>query len=207
MGRSIKLGNNMSLYPILKDGKINLKQVSTVSKDDHVIIYRGGEPVTCQIQQIRGTGWAFYDDSEYTELSPLNINNDTAQITIDGLGAFTERRYLPYGVQDLWVNDKIDPENIGDTYSFRLDLTAKAGSNEDKFRVYVDIGDGGVVEILSQTFEINKNIGQTEDFSYSVPLFTLATFNVNNGKIMIEMDDDIDFYNMGIFVQRIHKEA
>lgn len=197
----------MSLYPTLKDGKINLKHVDSVSYDDEVIVYQDGEPVTCQIQQIRATGWAFYDDSEYTEASPLNVNNDVSQVTIDSLGSFTERRYLPYGVHDLWVNDKIDPENIGDTYSFRLDLTAKAGSNADKFRLYVDIGDGGVVEILSQTFEINKNTGQTEDFSYSVPIFTLGTFNANNGKIMIETDNDIDFYNMGIFIQRIHKEV
>lgn len=46
-----------------------------------------------------------------------------------------------------------------------------------------------------------------EYFSYSVPIFSLATFNANNGKIMITTDDDIDFYNFGLFIQRTHKEA
>lgn len=172
--------------------------------DENQLYYFNGTENRLIIDYRKAQGWAFYDDSTYTSGSPLNVNNTRAQVSIDGLGSFTEKRFLPTDTSDFWdtTNDEITPENVGDAYEVRLDFTAVAGSNADKFDIELDIGDGSSVIILDQTFEMNKGQGNIEVFAWNAPIFTLETFVANGGKFYINTTDDIDFYNFGLFIKR-----
>ena len=188
---------------ILKDGRKTLRQLSSLLSNNECIVFKDGWPRIVSVRQVRGTGWMYYVDTAHTSGTPLNVNNESKQITINGLGAATQKKYRPCGVQELWNNNKITPENIGDSYVVRLDFMALAGSNSDQFDIFLDIG----FEVLRKTFEINKNTGQTESFSFDTDVFTLSTFVSNGGTLSIETSNDIDFYDFTLLIKRDHKEA
>lgn len=151
-------------------------------------------------------GWAFYDDSTYTSSNKLRANNAKVQVTIDEAGSSNITDYLPEGVT-FFANDKITPENIGDTYGVRFDFIAEASSPNDKFDIVVDIG-GSNPEIYRQTVELLKASGVAEKFGITINLFSLNTFVTNGGEIYLDTSvsgDDVSFYNLGLFITRISK--
>lgn len=149
-------------------------------------------------------GWAFYDDSEYTEVSPLNVNNASVQLTIDEQGSSNLTGYLPNNTS-FFSNDKITPENVGDTYALRLDFKAKGSTPSDKFDVFIDIGGSNPI-IFDQSVEINKGSGVEQRYNLSIVVFSLNTFVANGGAIYLdttETGDNIDFYDFGLLITRV----
>ena len=150
------------------------------------------------------SGWAFYDDSEYTSSSPLNANNESVLMTIDEQGSSNLTGYLPTDTV-FYANDKITPENVGDTYALRLDFKAKGSSPADKFDVYIDIGGSNPI-IFDQSVEINKGSGVEQRYNLSIVIFSLNTFVANGGAIYFDTSqsgDNIDFYDFGLLITRV----
>ena len=150
-------------------------------------------------------GWGSYVDSQYTSGSPLNSSNAKTQITIDGLGSGSNTDYLPTGVTDLWstVDNKITPAAEGDAYDLRLDFTAEPTASTDFAEVTIDIGGAGTIPVATRTVTFAKT-GATS-FSIGFPIYCLATFLANGGKIYFDTSvsgDTIDIYDISLLIKR-----
>jgi hypothetical protein len=149
-------------------------------------------------------GWAYYQDSQYTSASPLNINSTTTQITINGLGASTNTAFLPAGVSFFnTTTSEITPESVGDTFVLRFDFKLKSSSNNANFDVLVDIGSAS--PSFSQTFTVTKGINTEQRYGVVIHLYCLNTFLANGGQIKMATTNSINFYDMGLLISRIHK--
>jgi len=159
------------------------------------------------VAQLRAKiGWAIYEDSQYTSVSPLASSNANTQLTINGLGAGTTTTYLPTGVTELWntTSNKIVADELGDAYDVRLDFKANPSNASDYAEIVFDIGDGGgPVPVVSRTITFAKT--SATSFSIGFPIAALATFMTNGCKIYIDTSgsgDAVDIYDISLFIKR-----
>lgn len=152
-----------------------------------------------------GPGWAYYADAEYTSGSPLSIlANTRTQITVDGLGATTETDYLETVPETVWDNAAIWPSATGEAYLLRIGLTIvpqEVTSNEYA-SLQLDIGGGSQIVIAEKRLALQKGLGNAHLFSEALPIFCLATFNANGGRLYIEPTLDVQLYGASLFIQR-----
>ena len=154
------------------------------------------------------TGWATYSDSTYTSGSALTSNNAKTQITIDGLGSGSNSTYLPEGVTQLWdsTTNKIIADQVGDAYDIRLDFKADPSTASDYAEFILDIGDGAPdIPIVTRTVTFAKT--GASSISIGFPIFSLATFIANGGKLYFDTSgsgDNIDIYDITLFIKRDH---
>ena len=153
-------------------------------------------------------GWAFYRDNQYTELSPLISNDEIIYLTNNGLGATTEKSYLP-DTGELWdaTNNKIIASGVGDAFVMRIDFKAKAQKNFSYFSIGIDIGDGSPIVIVEKTLSMVKGINVEETFSETFLGFSLNTFDANGGKVFIDTVADsanISIYDIGINIAKVY---
>lgn len=152
-------------------------------------------------------GWAYYDDSQYTSGSPLNINNTTTQITINGLGSSTETSFLPLGASFFDTStSKITPETLGESYLLRFDYKAISATNNVQFNLQINIGGMSTVLVYDQTLSIIKGINTEQRYSIAIPIYCLSTFLANGGVIQIQTVNNINFYDFGLFIGRTFKQ-
>lgn len=158
---------------------------------------------------IQESAWAFYDDSTYTVGSPLVVDGARTQVTIDGLGAFTEKRFLPADTTDFWSNNRIWPGEAGEAYNLRLDFTAKIADANGWMDVELDIGDGSpIIVIVDTTAVFPKGNNAYHPFSIALPIFCLETFVANGGALYFNTEESVDtvtIYNIGLLIQRVNK--
>lgn len=150
-------------------------------------------------------GWAYYKDATYTSGSPLTLGNGVrTQLTIDGAFGTTNKDYLPDGVADFWdtTENKIIPEKLGDSYDLRLDVKVDVPTNTEDITVQLDIGSGAEVNIVERTFSFAES-GDGQRLLIGFPIFCLATFIANGGKIYLTASAaGFDIYEAAIFIKR-----
>jgi hypothetical protein len=160
------------------------------------------------LMRVAKMGWEYCVDSTYTSGSPLALSNDRVLLPCDGLGATSENGYLPSGVSELWNTtlNKVVSANIGNAFEIRIQFTVLPGGvNDEWFDIEFDIGDGAPdIVIASRTITAPKG---TSAFvaSVAVPLFSLATFVTNGGKIYINTTgsgDSFDIYDISIMIKQ-----
>lgn len=195
----------------------SIEIVNTSSEVD--VIARGPvilEPATFNVAALNGisypdfapaqttSGWAIYDDSQYTIDNQLSIvGGARTLVTIDALGSETNKTQLPIGVSDFWnaTTNKIMPINVGDSYDLRLDFVADPQSNTESVRVELDIGDGNPsIVIVALTAGFPESAPQ--DVAVSFPFFSLETFVANGGSIYITPSSNFTFYDFSVFIKR-----
>lgn len=151
-------------------------------------------------------GWGYYSDSVLTNLT---ISTTLTQLTINSLGSNTNTDYLPKeirGVSDLWTANKITLPNIGDAFDIRLDLEiiSKTGS-PTRLDLYLDIGSGTPIYVVSRLIGLSKI--PPYKVSLGFPGFSLATFNANGGRLMLQTDTgSLDLGIRGIMMKRDFSE-
>lgn len=152
------------------------------------------------------TGWAIYNDSQYTQASPLVINEGvTTKITING--ATSIKNQLPNDVSDWWnsTTNKITPSLAGDSYIVNLRFTATSSSNTGLADVEVDIG-GTLNVIDGSTVSLRKGTGNTQRVSLKFDLYAASTFISNGGEIKLRsIDGNTSIYNISVKITRVHK--
>ena len=146
------------------------------------------------------TGWGFYADSTYTDVSPLVINNDKIQITCDGLDGATNTTELPTRLSNIWntTTNVIDAKDAGDSFALRFAFKATAPQN-GYFDIGLDIGADIIsspIVVASETKIHPKGAGVVSTYSFDVPIFTLSTFVANGGKLFIDTRDDAIIVNV-----------
>ena len=136
-------------------------------------------------------GFVFLQDSQYTNSNRLSVNNARVQLTNDGLGANTSILYAPQGMDSLWVNNELVPPYQGFYFNGRVDFQCETGGVTDYMDIQVDIGTpGSPINILTRTQMFAKT--GVNSISIGVPIFCLATFVANNGKIYFDTSDSGD---------------
>lgn len=152
------------------------------------------------------TGWASYEDAQYTSLSPLAVTSGVrTKLTIDALKATTETSYRPKASQ-LWNTgtNKITPYTVGDCYQLRLRFKAKPSTIDKIITLELDVG-GALGVILSHTQRFTKGTAE-QDMVLDVSTYALSTFVSNGGSIYITTTTDADVYDIGLFITRTHGE-
>ena len=144
----------------------------------------------------------FLQDSQYTTSNRLSVNNARVQLTNDGLGANTSILYAPQGMDSLWVNNELVPPYQGFYFNGRVDFQCETGGVTDYMDIQVDIGTpGSPINILTRTQMFTKT--GVNSISIGVPIFCLATFVANNGKIYFDTSgsgDNIEIWGIQLYI-------
>ncbi len=151
-------------------------------------------------------GWINVADGQYTSGSPLAIASGVkTQITIDGLGAATNRAFADGLHVDVWSDNRFKPAAVGETYQFRLTCTVvQATSGTGHYVTFdADIGtDETPFLAASQSVPLIKGQGNPTLVTIAAPFFTLDTFGRNGCRLFLTPSVDITAYGFAIFLQR-----
>lgn len=185
------------------------KGASTAAAGEIYVADGGGSGVwTPQTSLDSFTGWARYDDSQYTSASPLALSAGVrTKLTIDGvLQTIEDQLPLDAAGASLWdtTTSKITPIQEDDAYESRLAFDVDpSGSGNTYIDIEIDVG-GGVGTILTRTIALAKG-GSPQQAVWSVPLFVGSTFITNGAEIYVTGGVNMDIYDITISLFRIHK--
>jgi hypothetical protein len=157
-------------------------------------------------------GWAVYFDDQYTEGSPLVIDDTRTNLMINGQGAATITTYLPNAVTILWDtnNNEIVSSAIGNAYNVRVQFKAKAAVGATFFDIEFDIGNGAGPVIASRTLGAPKASGVEIQYSVGLPIYSMETFVANGCGVYLDSTPDsatISVYDLQIHIQQIFHEG
>lgn len=152
-----------------------------------------------------GPGWVYVSDSVHTTGSRQAITAGTrTQITIDGLGSDTELSYIDTLPTDIWGSNAINANTVGDAFSTRFQVTfVPTVVAEGYVDIELDIGTGGSpIVILKRTQLLTKGNGIEQPFNAGLPIFTLATFVANGGRLYVTPSINISMFGKALFLNR-----
>jgi hypothetical protein len=152
-------------------------------------LFLGNNDITTS-DRVSPTGWGVYADTATPVTDDIVVTTSDTQFTVDGLGGTTNEDYLPKairGIGSLWAGDLITPITEGDGLDLRVqfEIVSVTGS-PSRIDLKLDIGGGGSIVIVADSKSIKNTSPQTVVFSF--PIFALATFLANGGKINIAVD-------------------
>jgi len=166
----------------------------------------GGIDVTLPYLQ---SGWVNIADSQYTAGSPLAISGGVrTQLTINGLGATTNKAFSDGMPSDVWSDNRFKPSDIGECYNLRLTCTVtQTTSGTGTYVTFeADIGtDGASFIAATESVSLLKGQGVATQMTISAPFFTLETFGRNGARLYITPSVDVSVYGLAIFIQRTFK--
>lgn len=141
-------------------------------------------------------GWALYADSQYTQVSPLNIPDTTeAQLTIDGLGSLTNKTQRPkVSIEPYNTTTQLITQFVVDQVTFyRVFFFAEPSTNNTilfvKFRI-----PGNFDPVVLQA-NLARGNGVRQPVTLSVPVFADSLSLANGYELWVEAvggDVDID---------------
>ena len=170
-----------------------------------IVVVPGSRPLTGAAVNISappfaGFGWAYIADSQYTAAEPLAIAaGQTAEISIDGLGAATDASYLraPFAGWSFWHGGKFWPYSVGDDYTLRLDFTAQSLAINNGVRTALDIGSAaGPVYDNVEPFGVGA--GVERNFRLSIDVFDKMTFETNGATITVTPAAPMTIWSVGL---------
>ena len=155
------------------------------------------------------SGWAYYRDGE---TSTQVITTTYARLSINGNHQDTTEAYLPAGFTGSFWNaqtNSITPDNVGDLYNIRIDLTitGKTGSPE-YISMILDVG--GSSSVTNINVEKTLFTAKTPPYkiSKSFEVFINSDFNTNNGQIFLSTDTGTATVSKrSILISRTYKGA
>lgn len=152
------------------------------------------------------SGWAAYNDTQYTVGSPLSISSGTT-VTLPNNSGTSVKTQLPIGVTDFYnsATSKITPANNGDYYQISVLFKAKSTVSNDYFDISIDVG-GAIGQIFKQTLVLVKGANTEQSFKYEVGAYAAATFLANGGLVKItSVNGTLSVYDIIFQVNRTHK--
>jgi len=150
--------------------------------------------------QVKNTfGWALYVDTG----NSLVITSTDTLLTIDSASSITT--YKPRSFTgEMWANNAIQSEVVGDAYDGRLDFTiASTANNPNYIEIKLDIG--GQATPSNIVVKTIINLLKTPPYTYSIafPYYTMDTFVANGGQIFMATDTgSVTITNRDIFIKR-----
>ena len=152
-----------------------------------------------------GSGWAQYSDTSQTSGSPQVVNQGVTANLINNAGNVIESE-LPEGVTSLYDGSLITPENSGDAYLLRINMTAFTSSQNGVLEIALDIGGvQGVILAKDFSFPRGTGLANARDISETFLIYSLGTFVANGGTIKVtSVVGDTSVYDVNYVISRIH---
>jgi len=160
--------------------------------------------VTDSFVAARDTGWAQYNDTQYTLASPFAVAED-AIVTMPMNSGQVLKQYIPSDTTDLYSNGKITPTNVGDAYVLAIRFRAKSSKNFGALRIGIDIG-GDLGTFVQQSIPFVRDSGIEQYFNFVFNVFTLDTFVTNGGTIKVTaIIGNLSIYEISYVITRVFK--
>ncbi len=134
-------------------------------------------------------GFIDYNDTS----GPFSISADTwTDLPNNGLGAFTNKNYLPTGVTELMDGSTgyIDPLELtlGDSIFIRNDYTINPNTNNAQLRFRYQLGTGGGTYTLEKIIgRLDSGSGQNYRFSLTPDLIYMGDTNTRDNPIKLQV--------------------
>lgn len=152
-------------------------------------------------------GWVQIEDTALTEGSPLSLLTDTRTLlTNDGVNVINSFNSSTNPITWNSVTNTFEPDNSGDCYIIRLQLTAKPSINLANLSLELDIG-GGQGVIWDKTIRLSEGAGVATRISETMMLYTLGTFVANGGKLYLTSDLPVDIFSVNMVIQRTYRHG
>ena len=152
------------------------------------------------------TGWAQYNDTQYTVGSPFALaEGATAVMPMNG--GHNIKTYLPTDTTDLYsvAGQKITPTNIGDAYVVAIRFRAKNNNNFGSLSVGIDIG-GALGTFVEQSVPFSRDANTEQYFNIIFNLFTLDTFVANGGTMnLTAVKGNLQVYEIRFVFTRVYR--
>jgi len=153
-------------------------------------------------------GFADYNDS-YTSTTPVTLLANTwTDIPNDGLGAFTNLKNLPFGINQLMDNSTgyIDPKQlfIGDTIFIRNDYTITPSVNNSLLKFRYELGTGaGIYQLETIKGRLDSGSGIGYRLALKPDLIYMGDSNTKDNyiKIQVNLENDGTLENAGTVIQ------
>lgn len=160
------------------------------------------------------TGWADYDDTQYTSGSPFSIVGNTDYLlpndggsgvtsqTPNDLNALATIVASGAGYDTLKINGR-----NGDAIIYTIDLKCvptNAGTTYIEF--WIDIG-GAVGELYRRIVSFPKGNGIVRPITLTTLAYTLNTWEANGGSIYVRANGSADLYDIRTIIAPIHRSA
>ena len=152
------------------------------------------------------SGWVQITDNTYTSGSPFALSGLT-RTKLDVNTDSTIETYAPFGTtaSTFWddATSKLYGENVGDAFELRLQATAQPAQQNTYMTVEIDIGGSqGIIWADTRSFIKGTSAQRiVRDISY----YTLSTFQANGGEIYLESNNNVDIYDITLFIRRVHR--
>ena len=150
------------------------------------------------------TAWETDLDSTYTSLSKLSISSGVrTKVTIDGL-AFSASDGVSAGTMWDTGTNKVVAEGENYAYNIRFDFKCSTTGTNVLIDTEWDVG-GAAQVILTRTASVAKGASITNSIVSGTNFFVGADMAANGMEIYLTPSANIDVWDMGIFITRIHK--
>ncbi|TVZ52891.1 hypothetical protein [Dokdonia sp. Hel_I_53] len=153
----------------------------------------------------RHTGWAVYNDTQFTSAAPGFVAANTSYFLPNNAGNKIESQ-LPTDVPTFYdeTTEKITGRN-GDGLNVVIEFKLRPLTNGTvRVNLSIDIG-GGVGEIYPRSFVLTRGINQEHFYLSSFNAYTLGTWEANGGSVIIEATGNVEVYDIRYVLTRTHK--
>lgn len=153
----------------------------------------------------RWSGWAEYQDTQYTSGSPFALTADQDTILPNNAGTTRDSQKPPdvatfYNSETQKITGR-DGDGLNIFIYFTAVPATAAGNYID---LWLDIGDP-VGELYRRTITFPKGNGVAAGISMSIAGFTLDTWETNGGSAMVRSSTNCSLYGIRYVLTRTHK--
>ena len=149
------------------------------------------------------TGWAQYDDTQYTSGSPFSILADTDTVLPNNKGGVIESQ-MPTDITTMYDGTVITGRN-GDGILITVDcFVVPTNVGTTSIDLWFDIG-GSVGELYRRVITFPKGTGEVRPINFTVSGYTLGTWETNGAKVYVNANGPADIYGIRYVITRTHK--
>ncbi len=151
------------------------------------------------------TGWAVYNDTQFTSASPGVVAANTIYYLPNNAGSKIESQ-KPIDVVTFYDEStgQITGRD-GDGLNVVIEFKLRPRTNNDtRVTLGIDIG-GSVGEIYTRDFVLTRGVGQEHYYLSSFNAYTLGTWEANGGRVLIRSTFSVEVYDIRYVLTRTHK--
>ena len=149
------------------------------------------------------TGWAAYQDTQYTSGSPFSLAANTDTVLPNNAGVIIDSQ-KPDDVTSFYDGSVITGRN-GDAITFTLDIIAKPTNQMATYlESWIDIG-GAIGELYRTINSFPKGSEVERQIVTTTLAYTLDTWEANGATIYVRSNGPCELYGIRIVIARTHK--
>lgn len=151
------------------------------------------------------TGWAQYEDTQYTDVAPFSVVGNVDTILPNNSGNIIDSQ-MPSDIPAMYSGGLITGRN-GDGLAVTIDLTATPTNvGTTTLEIWLDIG-APVGELYRRILTFPKGNGVARGINFTVVGYTLGTWQTNGATVYVRSNGDIDLHSIRYVLTRTHKAA